>query len=192
MSGRDIGSATDAALQAPHVEYFPLVHMALDSGDVYITGAPFNVDYGGHTYSTLLGLGTIEPIPETDSEQAGLAFVVSAVPDAAIALALTENVADRVCTLRLAVVDAGVLRVDDAVWQGLLDVMVVTEGPNPTVRITAEHMLVSWDEPAGLMYSDADQQQLHPGDKFFEYTAQMSEATLAWPSAAALRAEAGG
>lgn len=192
MTGRSIDTATATALAADHVEYFPLVHMALSSGDLYLCGAPFDVTHDGNVYRTLYGLGSIEPIGETDGEQLGLAFVVSAVPQSSVALALTEDVQGRTVTLRLAIVDGGALRVDPVVWQGLLDTMAITGGHNPTIRVTAEHMLVSWDEPSGLMFSHADQQLLHPGDLFFENTAQMAEATIAWPTAAALKAEAGG
>ena len=186
MTGRSIPSAMATALQQPFVSWFPLVHLALDSGDLYISGAPFDVEYDGHTWITLHGLGSIEAISETDTSQQGLAFTLSGVPSAAIALALTEHVQQRPVTVRLAAVDAnGALQVDDSVWQGLLDVMSFEEGDAPRLRVTAEHRLTAWDEPSGLMYSHEDQQQLHPGDRFFEHTASLVEATILWPSRAA-------
>ena len=188
MSGRDISNGLANALQQPYVAWFPLVHMALDSGDLYVCGAPFDVVYGGNTYTSLHGLGAIEAIAETDSSQQGLAFTLSGVPESALALALTEDLQGRDVTVRLAVVDeTGTLQVDDAVWQGLLDVMSCEDGESPVIRVTAEHRLVAWEEPAGVMFSDADQQQLHPGDKFFEYTASLVEATILWPTKEALR-----
>lgn len=191
MSGRGLPTGMHAALAADYVQWFPLVHMALDTGDVRLCGAPFDVTVGGHTYSTLLGLGSIEPIIETDDEQQGLSFTVSGVPDAAVAMVLAEKFQGRAVTVRMAVVDRstdpGTVLVEDATWQGLLDVPILEDGATPTVRITAEHQLVAWDEPVGAMYSDADQQERHPGDRFFEYTASLVEATIIWPSAEAQR-----
>lgn len=192
MSGRGVGAPFVAAAENPFTQWFPLVHMALDSGDLYVCGAPFDVPYGGHTYLTLHGLGQIEAVDETDTQQSGLAFTLTAVPESAIALALSEHVQGRAVTVRLAAVDAGTLVVDDNVWSGQLDVMTVQDGENPSVRVTAEHQLIAWEEPAGLMFSDADQQALHPGDKFFEHAASLVEATIVWPTKAAQVAEAGG
>ena len=104
------------------------------------------------------------------------------MPQSALALALTEHVQGRPVTVLLAVVDGEDLLVDANVWSGQLDVMSIEDGEAPIVRISAEHQLIAWEEPAGLLYSDADQQALHPGDKFFEYTASLVEATVVWPS----------
>jgi hypothetical protein len=41
------------------------------------------------------------------------------------------------------------------------------------------------------MFNHQDQQQLHPGDMFFQYQASLVDATIVWPSKAALQAEAG-
>jgi len=192
MSGRGISTGFAAGLQQGFVQWFPLVHMALASGDVYCCGAPVAVDYAGHTYLPLYGMGSIDPIEETDDTQAGITFTLSGVPESMIALVLAEPMQGRAVTVRLAQVVDGQLYVDDAVWQGLLDVPSLEDGENPVVRVTAEHQLIAWDEPAGLMFSDADQQMLHPGDQFFQYTASLVEATILWPTKEALRREAGG
>lgn len=192
MSGRSITTAMQAALDAGYVQWFPLVFMDLDSGPLYVCGAPFDVEWDGNTYSTLHGMGSIEPITETDTRQSGLAFVLSGVPESAIATVLTEHVQGRPVVVRLAVVADGALHVDPNVWSGQLDVLEFSDGESPQVRVTAEHHLIAWEEPAGLMFSDADQQRLHPGDLFFANTASLVEATIVWPTAATLRAEAGG
>ena len=187
MSGRSLPTALASALQAGHVRWFPLVQMDLDGGPVRFCGAPCDVVYGGHTYATLHGLGTIEPIVETDTSQTGLAFTLSGAPSSALGIVLGEDIQGRAVTVRLAVVDdSGALHVDDAAWQGLLDVMTFEDGRQPVVRVTAEHHLIAWDEPSGLTFSDADQRVLHPGDKFFEYTASLVDATIYWPTKEAL------
>jgi hypothetical protein len=192
MTGRSITPGFAAGLERGFVPWFPLVHMALSSGPVYACGAPFPVDYGGHTYLPLYGMGSIDAIEETDDTQTGITFSLSGVPEGMIALVLAEPMQGRAVTVRLAQVVDGTLHVDDNVWQGLLDVPTLEDGESPVVRVTAEHQLIAWDEPAGLMFSHADQQDLHPGDMFFEHTAALVEATILWPTKEALRREAGG
>ena len=180
---RSLDTATGTALQQPHVTTLLLIELGWDSGTQYLTSAPHDVEHGGHTYVAAQGIGTIEPTTETDVEARGLTFTLSAVPGAAIAAALTEPVQGRPVTLRLGIVDAGVLRVDPNVWSGSFDVMTIDDStPRPSIRVTAEHAMLAWQNPSGALFSDAEQQADHPGDLFFEHAAQMAEATVVWPN----------
>ena len=42
--------------------------------------------------------------------------------------------------------------------------------------------MLAWQTPSGKLFSDQEQQAQHPGDRFFEYAAQMAEVTIAWPN----------
>ena len=181
---RDITTAMATAVDQPHVDHFLLLQVDLDSGSLYLTSAPHDVPYGGHTYLAASGIGSIQPVTEVDGMAAGLEFTLSLVNEAAIASALTEHVQDRSVTLRWAVVDAGTLRVDDVAWKGRFDVQVIEDGPEPVLRVTAEHAMIRWDQPPGVLFSHADQQDAAPGDLFFEHAAKMVDATLVWPSRA--------
>ena len=182
MTGRTLDTTFAAALQAAHVEGFVLVDMYLDSGTVYVAGLPFAFDWAGHTYLPVMGLGTVREMIETDSEVQGLQFTLSGVPESSIALVAAEEVQGRRVTVRQAIIDGGTVYMDDAVWEGTLDVMTIDDsGPSATVTVTAEHALASWAEPQQVLYSHEDQQLISAGDKFFEYAAQMATATLTWP-----------
>lgn len=183
MSGRALDSSLATALQAAHVTSFLLIELGFDSGTQYLTSLPHDVDYDSHTWVSAQGVGTVEPITETDDGAQGLAFTLSGVPVSAIAATLTEPVQGRPVTIHLVVLDGSTLRVDRSVWAGEFDVMSVDDSVSgPVIRVTAEHALLAWSQPSNLLFSDADQQRLHPGDKFFEYAAQMSQATIVWPN----------
>jgi hypothetical protein len=183
MSRTNIDSATLEALAAAQVQMFVLLELDFDSGRVYLCDLAFDVEWEGNTYLATQGIGSIEPITETDSEAKGITFTLSAVNSAAIAAAITEEVQGRQALLRLAIVDGATLRVDPNVWSGVLDVMVIEDdGRQPVIRVTAEHQMIAWQQPSGELFSDAEQKKRHPGDKFFEFTAQMAEATIVWPS----------
>jgi hypothetical protein len=180
---RAIDAATRTALQASHVTHFCLVEMDLVGGPVRLVDLAFDVTVDGNLYTAAQGIGTIEPVTETDREASGLAFTLSAVNPAALAGALTELKAaqGRRVTLKLAVWDGVALRVDPNVWEGVFDVPVIQDGEAPVVRVTAEHLLLGATRPRGTLSSNEDQQARAPGDKFFEYAAQLAEATIVWP-----------
>jgi hypothetical protein len=181
---RGIDTGTANAVDAAHIITFPLVEMALDSGGLYLCGAAHDVTYLGNTYTSVYGLGQIEPIEETDTSVMGLAFTLSGVPGSTIAIALGNEVQGRGCAVRMAFIDSGgVLRVDNNVWVGYLDQMTVEDGtPDATIRVTAEHRMVRWDTPRPVRFSHEDQLVLAPGDKFFEYAAALSEQVIVWPN----------
>lgn len=183
MSRTSLDAPTLAALDAAHVTQLMLIDMEFDSGTQYLTTAPHDVAWNGHTYVSAQGVGSIDAVVETDTEARGLAFTLSGVPGSAIAGALTEPIQGRKVTLRLGIVDGTTLRVDPNIWSGYLDVMTVDDtAESPTIRVTAEHASIAWQQPSGRLFSDADQQAAHAGDKFFEYAAKVAEATIVWPA----------
>jgi hypothetical protein len=175
-------AALATALSAAHVTQFLMIELQLDSGTLRIATTPFPVDYGGFTWFSSQNLGSIEPVMETASEQRGLTFTLGGVPPSIVSSVLNENVQGRAVKLLLAVLDGGTLRVDTNAWSGLLDVLTLEDGtPTATVRVTAEHRLIAWREPQLVRHSDEDHKRLHPGDKFYEYAAEIAEATIVWP-----------
>lgn len=179
---RGIDAPTAAALAQPHVTTMLLCELHLDGGIQYLTSAPHDVDWGGNTYRTPGGLGSVEAIAESSTEARGLVFTLAAVNEAAIAGAF-EEVQGRKCVLRLGVLDGTTLRVDPNVWTGSLDVLTIEDqAGQPVVRCTAEHSLIAWRTPPGQLFSHADQQAIDPSDLFFQYAADIAEATIVWPN----------
>lgn len=183
MAGRDLDPALATALQAAHVDGFVLVSMQLDSGTLYMAGLPFPFTWGGNTYLPVMGVGTVREILETDTEVADLNFTLSGVPESSIAIALAEDVQGRPVTVMQAVVDGTTVYMDEEAWKGYLDVMVIDDsGPTAVINVSAVHTMAAYAEAKEVLYSNEDQQALHPGDKFFEFAAQMANATISWPN----------
>lgn len=180
----NVDSATLAALAAAHVTAFPLLELGFDSGTTYLAGVPHDVVWNGNTYQAALGLGTIEPVVESEGEIKGLAFTLSAVPQSTLATALTEKIKRRPVTMRFVVLDGTTLRVDPNVWSGVFDVMSFDDSKaSPTIRVTAEHRFFQMMRPRGNLSSHEDQQQRSPGDTFFAHAATMAEKKIHWPRA---------
>jgi hypothetical protein len=169
MSWRQVGPEVLANISAPHVTLFMLVEMRLDSGTLYLTDCPHAVDWLGQTWVSVYGIGGISEVTETASEAKGLVFTLSGVADGIVGIVMNEPLQGRVVVVRLATltVAKAELEVDENVWRGTLDATSIERTENGvTVSITAEHMLAMWDRPNLVLHTDADQQRLHPGDKF--------------------------
>lgn len=181
---RSLLPALTTNLQQPHVTGFPLVEMQFTSGTVYVCGAAFDVVWNGATWTSVLGLGQMEAVTETDVEVRGLVFTLSGVQASSIALVLSEEAQGRPVIVRFATLDSGgVLTVDSNVWSGTIDTLQIIDGaPTATVRVTAEHRLARWATPNNLRYSSEDQTLIDPTDRFFDYAAQMTQINLVWPN----------
>lgn len=179
---RGVSAGFNTATAAPHVVQFPLVEMQLATGTLYICGAAHDVAWNGNLYLSARGLGQIEQIEENESEIRGLAFVLQGVTPDIIALAMSDQSQGRPVIVRMVVLNGTTLEVDANVWTGRVDLMQIVDGAEPAVRVTAEHRLVAWQNPQPVRFSDADQQRLFPGDRFFEHAEATANATLVWPS----------
>lgn len=182
-NGRDLPSGFATNIAQPHVISIVLVQMDFDGGTVYMTDAPHDVVWDGHTWLSMFGIGSVSDITETDGEVNGLQFTLSGVPTSSIALALTEDIQDRPVKLMLATLSGTTLSVDENAWVGKLDVMTIGLDSNMAqIVVTAEHPLARWDQPNLLRFSHQDQQRLHPGDRFFEFAERMADVTITWPA----------
>lgn len=186
MSARGLDSGLLDALDAAHVTAFSILTLEFDSGTQYLTDCPFDVLIDGITYTSAQQVGAVQPFTEADSGAQGIEFVLSGVPQSAIAGALSEPIQGRTVTLGFVVVDSGVLRVDPVAWRGSLDVETVEDGaPTATIRVTAESDLIRWQTPPGWLSNQEDHQQIYPGtdDLFHQKAASLVDATVYWPMA---------
>ncbi len=185
MGERNVGATFTSAINGAHVHVFPLLDIAFSSGTQYLCGLDHPVAWAGNTYQPALGLMQIEPVRETGASYEGLRVTLAGVTTSSLALGLAEKMQGRMITLRMAAIDsAGVLRVDDNVWSGLLDVPIVTdEAEGARVVLQAEHRMATWDRPRVKRYTDPTLQKDYPGDLGLQYVAEMENAQLVWPSA---------
>lgn len=182
MSERGLTTDVINALNARFVEQIIFVEMQLDSGTLRITSTPFNVTWNGHNWLSTHGLGSMELIKESTSEISGTAFTLSGVPISLLSTILSERLFKRKVIVRVANIVAGVLHVDPNVWTGELDMPQIQAGPQTlTIRVTAEHKTIAWQNPQPVVFSDADHRLDHPTDTFFSRMSEMTKKHLVWP-----------
>lgn len=145
---------------------------------------------GGITYQSVGALGKISAVQSTASDIKQLQFELSGVQDADLSLMLSGTVQGTPVTVSLAILDPTIYSVTDVVplWVGQLDTMLLDDGvSSATITVTAEHIGIDLNRPAPLYYTDTDQQALHSGDLFFQYTSQQFDQQIVWPNAAFFR-----
>jgi hypothetical protein len=182
---RVLPSAALAALQGRSLPLAVLVEMALSS-PLNLNTASLDLTLNGTTYYGTKGLGSIDPIPETPAEVRALKFTLSGVPVTSIALALTEPVQGKLVTIKLAIFDPATYQVLDVRtrWAGRLDVFTLDDGgATGTLTVTAEHAGIDLTRPGNLLYTDASQQSLVPGDYALQFLNDQVEQRIVWPSA---------
>lgn len=146
-----------------------------------------DVEVGAELYKAAGPLGSIEPVEDSPGEFKPLRFAMSGIASDRLAIALTEPIRNKACTVRFGLLDPESHAVVDTpvFWAGALDQMPVShQNGSLTVAVTAEHRGTTFSRPKPLRYTDADQQRLHPGDTCMRFRVSQSQHQDVWPAAA--------
>lgn len=157
---------------------------------LYLTWSGVDIDYGGNTYRSAMFL-EIEQVRETVTlEAVGLKATITGVPESIVSLALQENIRGDDFYMRLALLDSDgqIIGTPTLEYQGRCDIPTIADNPDDkgvtcVVSIAIESRIVDYARANIRRYTDQDQQKVFPGDKFFQYTPQMVEKSVAWPAA---------
>ena len=176
-----------AALSASNVVLVTLVKMEFPGGTIALNTSSWNISHGGTDYLGAAGLGAQTAITDKPGEIAGIQLELNRVDTTYITLALDD--ADQVqgspITISTAILDASsyqVLHVETD-WTGYADTMTISEdGETCSIGLTAESKAVDLLRGNPLVYNDADQQSLVPGDRIFEYVASQTDQPVVWPT----------
>lgn len=181
---RSLTPAVESAVAAGHVPAIVLVEMDFPSGFLRVNNSPVTFAWNGYDWLGLGNLGGIDAISEGASLEArGLAFRLSGVPTANVAIAMGQNYQGRACKVWFAPLDAdthAILADPVLVFWGRLDVMTIELGETATITVTAESRLADWARPRVRRYNHDDQQIDYPGDKGFEFVTSIVDKELRW------------
>ena len=181
--GLSSGMSTAASSQGT-IPAVIFVEMDLDSGTLRFSNLGETVQWNGQSWLGGGKVGTIDPIEETDSEEAtGIAFVLSGCDGSLVATALTENIQGRHVKMWFAFLDPTTYQPVNSpllVRDDLLDVMTGTVGPQCTIRVTAEPREADFRRPREYRWNDATLQAAHPGALGFQYQLDLLDKPLIW------------
>ena len=162
-----------------------LVEMRFPGSTTYLATCRDNLEWNGHVYSGGRQ-GAIDQISDQGGQVVGLQFTLSGVPSDYIAIALGEHIQGSPVFISLALMHPDTEAILDVLplWTGTLDQMPISEsGGSASISVTAEHIGLTFARPKGVLYSDAVQQALYPGDRCLEYLSAQAAHQDIWPSA---------
>lgn len=179
---RNIDSGTVSAVSAGHVPYLFFVQMDF-STPLRVCSAAYDIEWNGYIWLGLGTLGGLEPIEEQAGLEAiGARLTLTGIPTEVIAISLGEKYQGRPCQIWFTPLrdDLQMLLTPVRLFSGRMDTMDSEVGDTATITVTAESRMVSWDKPRVRRYNNEDQQSRYPGDRGFEFVAQMVERNLLW------------
>lgn len=179
---RAIDASSVAAVTAGHVPYLYFVQLDF-SQPLRVCSAGYNVDWNGSTWLGIGMLGSIEPIQEQASLEAiGVRLTLAGVPSEFIAITLGEQYQGKPCQIWFVPLrdDLQLAAQPVRIFAGRMDTMGTEVGDTATITLSAESRMVSWDKARVRRYNNEDQQSRYPGDRGFEFVAQMVEKQLIW------------
>ncbi|AOZ06763.1 hypothetical protein [Cupriavidus malaysiensis] len=179
---RSLDAAAVGAVTAGHAPYLFFIQLDF-SQPLRVCSAGYDVDWNGATWMGIGALGSIEPIQEQASLEAiGVQLTLSGVPSEVIAITLAEQYQGKPCQIWFAPLrgDLQLATQPIRLFAGRMDTMNTEVGDTATITLSAESRMVTWDRPRTRRYNNEDQQSRYPGDRGFEYVAQMVEKSLIW------------
>lgn len=174
----------------PHVVCVLFAEVQWNEGTERYVTAGADVTWDGYTWKGVGDLIDISPIVETDAVEAtSVRFTLAMVAGSRVAQALTTKSQGRKITLWFGVMNENmnVISLPVVEFVGLMDAPQLVDGDTATLSITAESELAGLLGASVRRYTDADQQQYHPGDTWCQFMSSMAERLIVFPSAQALR-----
>jgi hypothetical protein len=181
-----LSAAAKATLASGTVSIVQLLLLTFPNDVVALNSSNFDFTYEGVEYKGAYGLGSISEVQDAPGEIKGIQFTLNGGSADLISLALDDakQWQGASVVIRTAILDDDYKVVDAPIlWSGLGDVMSISEEENTTViQATAESSAVDFMRGDPLVYNDADQQVLHPGDLGFNLILSQVDKQVVWPS----------
>ncbi|AJP74454.1 hypothetical protein [Sphingomonas hengshuiensis] len=185
--GRGLPAELETEIAAPVLR--PFLAPFIDTPDpVRAFTGKGTLTFDGHDWTGIEGVASIEPGGESTSGSAsGLKCTLLRVP-----AEFREDLADqavRGCAyeLHFGALDETHRSVigTKRIWKGTLQGYdIIDDGTELSVTATGESRMIDQRRVAVKRFTDEYQQRKHPGDRFFEYAAAMTEVSVLWAKAA--------
>lgn len=185
---RDIGSDLITESTSEHFVFITMVKLEFDAGDITLHNGLGNVSYDGDTYLGVGDFGSISNIKESgDFSDDSITLHLSGVDSDLINNALTANYYLRPVTVFIAPISkttGALLGTPYEISKGEMSSIGVAFGTRDTIELIYETESAKFQEANDRRNSNADQQNEHSGDQFFEFVERVNAARIRWGSRA--------
>lgn len=187
---RTADSAILTALAAPNVRIIYFVRLHFDSGVAAWHSGFGTIAVDGHNYLGAGALSSVSVVKEEPGIKAAAVSVgLSGLKEAVVSKILGEKYMNRKAYVHFVPLDENDRPVSEnpvLLFRGSIDSVEGRIGQNAGFTVSLKSRLADWERPRKILYTDAQQQKLHPGDKGMEFIGQLSQKKLVWPRAAFL------
>ena len=182
---RSLSPQMASDIRASELEIYLAVEMFFSDTNVTRAWSGLGtINIGGNPYTGVGDLGQIGPITETtELKNTGVTIGLSGIPLTAISNALLQDYQGRPCNIYIGTGNAASQTINTPykIFGGQIDTMQIEEtAETATISVKVESRLLEFNRPKETLYTDADQQDRYPGDRFFEYVPSLQEKEILW------------
>ena len=178
-----VSAALAAAFGGATVPIFLLVRLEFDSGTVRLSTLTYDLSWNSETWLGAGGLlGFAFPDETVEVKATGGTLELNGLDASYLALADTENFQGRPVTIYIGAFDAAdAVVVSPDPYVGLIDTMEsADDGETARIAVSVENRLSAFDRPKERRYTPEDQALAYPGDKGFDYVAELQDKEIRW------------
>ncbi len=173
-----------AAFESENIgEFVYLIDFGLDSGTLRFTTIANGATYDSNSYLYLGALGSVSTSSENEQlDPADYEVIIGAADSAILNIFLGEEILNRPCICYQAITNPDQSIIGEPWIYFIGNMQPVNEGgETPVLQIKVKDELADWDRDMSSLYTDAEQQRLHPGDSCLEFVSQLSGRDFDWP-----------
>jgi hypothetical protein len=183
---RDIPQAIIDALDDGVFRPLYLVEIQFDT-PLMFSSTYAEITVGGKTYFGGGNLGSVSSFRENSSlEPNQLEITLAGISDAALAAVGDSNYLNRDVVIRMAMLDENGQPLGDGAtfnyFVGKTDEVRFSYGKASAITVIARDKLADWSRVKTEKNVNAYHQARYPGDKGFEFVAQVADKKIIWPS----------
>jgi len=179
---RDLHPDFAAACAASEVSPALLAFLDIENEPVRVWSGVGALHYAGETWLGVGSFGEVDAIEEYAEIRAGsVNLTLTEVPNSALSSLASLVFKGRRAELLLAMLagDSQELIGVETLMRGSMDVLTVQRKPKgTTIKITLTNELAKLRESWGQIYTDADQQTLHPGDTGLRFVQSIQDVDI--------------
>ena len=182
---RTLTAGVLTAIAAGTVRPVIFADLEFDSGTEYLHSAFGDLVNNSNTYTGVGDLGKITTLQEpSDLSAQGFTLELSGIDPTRLAQSISEDTQGRTVKIWIGFLDEDYALIADPIGphEARMDVFEIELGDTATVALRCESPFADWSRPNIRRYTDEDQQAVYPGDRFFEFGAEMAEKDLIWPA----------
>ena len=180
---RDISS--DLINEVAKEVLYPFFALHIDLPDpVYAWSGVGTLTFEGHDWlgvGSFGGFGSLEEMSDGTASQ--MSFSLSGIETSFYEYLIEQPFRNALAELWIGALDETMTRVTagpSMIYRGRLVAADLTDGDQITIQVTVERSSRDQTRQRVRRYTDAEQQRRYPGDKFFEYQAQMQSVQVLW------------